>query len=129
MYLPPNPLKGNREKFDNVQISRKSKVKGQRSKVESQKSKVAVCQIIQNPKLRTRNWFSLQILKSSNLQILKQISATRNPELRTVLYKFKFDFKQQACRSYFVIVIVWIYPIERRIYVFIRVQNICITQW
>ena len=55
MYLPPNPLKGNREKFDNVQISRKSKVKGQRSKVESQKSKVAVCQIIQNPKLRTRN--------------------------------------------------------------------------
>ena len=41
MYLPPNPLKGNREKFDNEPISRKSKV--------------AVCQIIQNPKLGTRN--------------------------------------------------------------------------
>ena len=30
MYLPPNPLKGNREKFDNVQISRKSKVESSR---------------------------------------------------------------------------------------------------
>jgi len=52
MYLPPNPLKGNREKFDNVQIS-------QKSKVESQKSKVAVCQIIQNPKLRLSNFQTL----------------------------------------------------------------------
>jgi hypothetical protein len=64
MYLPPNPLKGNREKFDNVQISRKSKVESSRVSNYSEPE-------TQNPKL----------ILSSNPQILKQISATRNPEL------------------------------------------------
>ena len=63
MYLPPNPLKGNREKFDNVQISRKSKVESSRVSNYSEPE-------TRNPKL----------ILSSNLQILKQISATRNPE-------------------------------------------------
>ena len=72
MYLSPNPLKGNREKFDNVQISRKSKVESSRVSNYSEPE-------TRNPKLILSS--NLQIFKSSNPQILKRISATRNPEL------------------------------------------------
>ena len=106
MYLPPNPLKGNREKFDNVQISRKSKVKGQRSKVESRKSKVESSRVSNYSEPETQN---PKLILSSNLQILKSSNPQTNlcnPKPGTCLYQFKFDFKQQACRSYFVIVVV-----------------------
>ena len=92
MYLPPNPLKGNREKFDNVQISRKSKVESSRVSNYSEPE-------TRNPKLILSS--NLQILKSSNPQ-----TNLCNPKPGTCLYQFKFDFKQQACRSYFIIVIV-----------------------
>ena len=59
MYLPPNPLKGNREKFDNVQISRKSKVESSRVSNYSEPE-------TQNPKLILSS--NPQILKSSNPQ-------------------------------------------------------------
>jgi hypothetical protein len=70
MYLPPNPLKGNREKFDNVQISRKSKVESSRVSIYSEHE-------TQNLNSKSRK-LSGQILK------LIPEPETRNLKIRTL---------------------------------------------
>lgn len=73
MYLPPNPLKGNREKFDNVQISRKSKVENSRVSNYSK------------PETQTFKLFSEHGTRNSSIlnSQLSIVSATRNPKLVT----------------------------------------------
>ena len=73
MYLPPNPLKGNREKFDNVQISRKSKVESSRVSNYSE------------PETRNSEPETDSFLKSSNPQILKSSNESLQPETRNLL--------------------------------------------